>query len=190
MLENYKVAMININFFSNRINQKDKQRKTDAKFFHISTYVLIGITLIMVAIFAFKFYNTLQINNTNQKIKDYRETILGQENVELNYLIFVNKIKVISEIYQKRSNKQEAMEFFAQAFADKADIIGMNYQEDQGGLILQLNSDNIFELEEVNEILDSVDLRQQYQNIEKSALTRTEKGNYKLTLKLELKNND
>lgn len=182
--------MININFFSNRVNQKGKQKKHDAKIFRISTYVLIGIAIIMIGVFAFKFYNSLQIGNTNKKIKEYRESILGQESTEINYLIFVNKIKVISEIYQKRSNKQEAMNFFSEAFVDKAEIVGMNYQEDQGGLILQLSSSNVFKLQEVDKMLDSTELRQQYQDIEKSALTRTDLGNYKLTLKLKLKNND
>ncbi len=182
--------MININFFSNRVSKKIKQKKRDAKIFRISTYVLIGIIAIMVGTFAFKFYNSLQINNTNTKIKEYKESILGQESVEINYLIFVNKIKVISEIYQKRSNKQEAMNYFAETFVGVADIVGMSYQEDQGGLILQLSSDNIFKLQAANEILDSPTLREQYQNIEKSALTRTDQGSYKLTLKLELKTND
>ncbi len=182
--------MININFFSNRISKKAKQKKQDLKMFRISTYVLIGVTLLMVATFGFKFYNALQIKQTNQEIKDYKETILGQESVEIAYLIFVNKIKVISEIYQKRSNKQEALEFFSQIFAGTADIIGMNYQEDQGGLVLQLSSDNIFKLQATNEILDSTTLRQKYREIEKTALTRTEQGSYKLGLTLELKNND
>lgn len=190
LLENYKVAMININFFSNRVNQKGKQKEKDAKIFRISSYVLVGLIFIMVGTFVFKFYNNLQINNTNKQIKENKESILGQESVELNYLIFVNKIRVISEIYKKRSNKQEAMNYFAETFVGIADIIGMNYQEDQGGLILQLSSDNVFKLQEANELLDSNELRQQYQNIEKSALTRTDLGNYKLTLKLELKNND
>lgn len=182
--------MININFFSNRVNQKGKQKKQDAKIFHISSYILVGLILVMIGAFVFKFYNNLQISNTNKKIKENRESILGQENVELNYLIFVNKIKVISEIYQKRSNKQEAMNYFSEAFIGRADIIGMNYQADQGGLILQLSSNNVFKLQETNDLLDSEELRQQYQNIEKSALSRTNLGNYKLTLKLELKNND
>lgn len=182
--------MININFFSNRVNQKNKQKKQDAKVFHISSYVLVGLILIMIGTFVFKFYNNLQISNVNKKIKENRESILGQENVELSYLIFVNKIKVISEIYQKRSNKQEAMNYFAEAFVGKADIIGMNYQEDQGGLILQLSSDNVFKLQETNNLLDSDELRQQYRNIEKNTLVRTDLGNYKLTLTLELKTND
>jgi hypothetical protein len=63
----------------------------------------------------------------------------------------------------------------------------MNYEEEKGGLVLQLSSDNIFQLEKVDDILNSQDLRQQYQDIEKTALNRSETGNYKLSLKLGLK---
>lgn len=182
--------MININFLSNRVKQKSKQKEQDVKIFRLSTYVLIAACVLMVATISFKLFNTFRINSVENKIKDYRETILAQEHVELNYLIFVNKIKVITEIYQKRSNKQEAMSYFADTFAGKAEITGMSYQEEQGGLILQLSSENIFKFKDVNEILDSESLRQQYQNIEKNALARADNGSYKLTLKLELKKND
>lgn len=189
-LENYKIAMININFFSNRVSQKIKQKKQDARLFRFSTYCLIGVTLLMVLAFTFKFYNTLQISRLEKEIKNYQASILGAEQIEMNYLIFVNKIKVIAEIYQKRSNKQEAMNYFAETFSQEAEITGMNYQEDQGGLVLQLSCDNVFKLQKVNEILDSASLRQQYQKIEKSSLSRTDLGSYKLTLKLELKAHD
>jgi len=182
--------MININFLTNRVNQKGKQKEKDVKIFHISTYVLISLIVLMVAVFAFKLWNNLQISNTDKKIKEYKASILGQETTEIGYLIFVNKIKVISEIYKKRSNKQEAMNYFADVFGDKAEIAGMSYQEDQGGLILQIDSSNVFDLQDVNNTLDSQALRQEYEKLEKSVLTRTDTGNYKLTLKLELKTND
>lgn len=182
--------MININFLANRVNQKDKQKERDVKIFRISTYVLVVAAVLMVGTFSFKLYNNLKISNAEKKIKEYKESILAKEATEINYLIFVNKIKVISEIYQKRSNKQEAMADFSDTFNGKADIIGMNYQEDQGGLVLQLSSDNIFKFQKVNEILDGEELRQRYQKIEKNILNRTDLGSYKLTLKLELKKND
>lgn len=182
--------MININFLANRVNQKDKQKERDAKIFRISTYVLIAIAVLMVGTFSFKLYNNLKISSAEKKIKEYKESILAQETTEINYLIFVNKIKVISEIYQKRSNKQEAMSDFSNTFNGKADIIGMSYQEDQGGLILQLSSDNVFKFQKVNEILDAPELRQRYAKVEKNILNRTDLGSYKLTLKLELKKND
>lgn len=179
--------MININFLANRVSQKSKQKAIDVKIFHISTYVLIGVIILMVGTFAFKLFNNLKINNAEKKIAEYKNSILSQETIEINYLIFVNKLKVISEIYQKRSNKQEAMNYFSNAFDGVAEIIGMNYEEEQGGLILQISSENVFKLEETNKILNSNDLRSQYQNIEKNVLARTDLGSYKLTLKLELK---
>lgn len=182
--------MININFLANRVNQKGKQKEKDVKIFHISTYVLAAIAFLMIGTFSFKLFNTLLISNAEKKIAEYKNSILSQEKIEINYLIFVNKLKVISEIYQKRSNKQQAMNYFSDALGGTAEIIGMNYQEDQGGLILQVSSDNIFKLQEVNDVLNSQELRDQYQNVEKSTLTRTDLGNYKLTLKLELKKND
>lgn len=179
--------MININFLANRVSQKNKQKAIDAKLFRISSYILVTVTILMVSIFAFKLFNNIKINSTEKKIAEYKDSILSQEKIEINYLIFVNKLKVISEIYQKRSNKQEAMNYFSNAFNGIAEIIGMNYQEEQGGLILQISSDNVFKLEEANKILNSNDLRNQYQNLEKNVLTRTDSGSYKLTLKLELK---
>jgi len=179
--------MININFLANRVSQKDKQKEQDAKIFHISIYVLIAAVVLMVVTVAFEFYGTLQISNSEKKIKEYKETIFAQEDVEINYLIFVNKLKAISEIYQKRSNKQEAMNYFSNTFDGVAEVIGMNYQEEQGGLVLQLQSDNVFRLEDIDNILNSTELRKKYQNVEKSALIRTDAGSYKLTLKLELK---
>lgn len=182
--------MININFLANRVNQKDKQKERDVKVFRISLYVLAGIAILMVGVFSFKFYTTLRINNAEKKIQSFKNSILAQEKVEVNYLIFVNKLQVISEIYKKRSNKQEAMDYFSNALSGIAEIIGMSYQEDQGGLILQINSDNVFTLQDANNILDSKELRDQYQTIEKNILTRTETGSYKLTMNLELKKND
>ncbi len=182
--------MININFLANRVKQKSKQKEQDVRIFRLSSYVLGVACLLMIGVFGFKLFNNLRINTTENKIKEYRASILAQENVELNYLIFVNKIRAISEIYQKRSDKQAAMNYFSETFAEKAEIVGMSYQEEQGGLVLQLSSENIFKFREVNQILDSEKLRGQYHDIEKNTLSRADNGSYKLTLKLELKKND
>jgi uncharacterized membrane protein (GlpM family) len=179
--------MININFLANRVKAQSKQKANDLKMFRISSIVLAAMCLFMIATFAFKLFISLQLSGTNKKIDDYKASIVAQEKTEIAYLIFVNKIKVISEIYQKRSNKQEAMNYFALNLKDQADIIGMTYQENEGGLSLQLSSDNIFKFQAVQNILDSDVLRQQYQNIKKTGLSRGDNGGYKLTLQLQLK---
>lgn len=179
--------MININFLANRIKLQSKQKVQDHRMFLISSVTAGVLALLMVILFAFKLYNNLQLQNTNRKITDYKASILAQEQTEIAYLIFVNKIKVITEIYQKRSDKQAAMNYFADSLRGQADIIGMTYQEAEGGLMLQLSSRHIFAFDTVQQILDSTDMRNNYQNIKKSTLTREDTGAYRMTLQLQLK---
>ena len=182
--------MININFLANRRSLKDKQKEQDKKLFRISTYVIGAILFLTVAAFAGKFFINLKIKQAGEDISKYRTTILTKENTELSYLIFVNKLSAISEIYKKRSDKQEAMNYFSEICADSADVVGMGYQEEEGGLVLQLSNDEVFKLEQTIETLDSEEVRKKYPNIQKSVLNRGELGEYKLTLQLELKATD
>jgi hypothetical protein len=179
--------MININFLAYRVKQQSKQKDQDKRLFRISSITLAVACVIMIGVFAFKFYNTLTLTQTKQKITDYKASILAQEKTEIAYLIFVNKIKVITEIYQKRSDKQTAMNYFADSLRGHADIIGMTYQEEEGGLSLQVSSDNVFKFDTVQGILDSAAMRERYQNIKKSTLSREDTGAYRLTLQLQLK---
>ena len=179
--------MININFLANRRSLKNKQKEQDKKLFKISTYVIGAVLFLTVAAFAGKFFINLRIKQAGENISKYRTTILTQENTELSYLIFVNKLAAISEIYKKRSDKQEAMNYFSEVCADSADVVGMGYQEEGGGLVLQLSNDDVFRLEQTMDTLDSEDVRNKYPNIQKSVLNRGDLGEYKLTLQLELK---
>lgn len=179
--------MININFLAYRVQQHSKQKEQDQRLFRISSIALAVACVLMIAVFSFKLYNTLILNQTKQQISDYKDSILAQEKTEIAYLIFVNKIKVITEIYQNRSDKQAAMNYFADSLREHADIIGMTYQEEEGGLSLQISSSNIFKLDAVQSILDSKAMRERYQNIKKSTLSREDTGAYRMTLQLQLK---
>jgi hypothetical protein len=178
--------MININFLASHRSLKNKQKEKDKKLFRISSYVLGAVLFVTVAAFAAKFWINLRIKNSEETIAQYRNSILAQEGTELDYLIFVNKLSAISDIY-KRSDKQEAMNYFADIFANSADIVGMSYQQEAGGLILQLSMDNVFKLEEAMDIIDSTEVRKKYPDVKKTVLNRTDAANYKLSLQLELK---
>lgn len=179
--------MININFLANRRSLKNKQKEQDKKLFKISSYVIGAVLFLTVAALAGKFFVNLRINKANEDIAHYRTTILTQESTELSYLIFVNKLAAISDIYKKRSDKQEAMNYFSEICRDSAEVVGMSYQEEEGGLVLQLSNAEVFKLEQTMDTLDSDDVRSKYPDIQKSVLNRSDQGDYKLTLQLELK---
>ncbi len=179
--------MTEINFLSSRTRQKQKQQEQDKKLFKIASLVLGGVVLILVLIIGLKLLINLRIQNKTETIAELKKTIVNKEDVELAYLIFVNKLNVIEEIYAARSDKQTAMNYFADLMTDVATITGMTYDEESGGLILQLDHPNVFFLEKSMNIIDSPLVTDVYKNVKKGSLSREDQGNYLLRLTIQLK---
>jgi uncharacterized membrane protein YvbJ len=179
--------MIEINFLSSQTRHKQKEKQQDKKLFKIATIVLSAIVFLLMLVVGLRLFVNLRIKNKVETISKLKKTILDQEQIELSYLIFVNKLQVVGEIYSARSDKQEAMNYFADLMSDAATITGMAYNENSGGLILQLNHSNVFPLEDSMAIIDSSLVKDVYKNIEKTALKREDQGNYELSLKIQLK---
>jgi len=176
-----------INFLSSRTRQKQKQQEKDKKLFKIASIVLGVVVLILVSIIALKLVINLRIKDKTETIAELKKTIVSKEEVELSYLIFVNKLNAIEEIYAARSDKQTAMNYFADLMADVATITGMTYDEESGGLILQLDHQNVFFLEKSMNIIDSPLVTDVYKNVKKGSLSREDQGNYLLRLTIQLK---
>ena len=181
--------MININFLANKQSQKIKQRASDKKLFKISTYVLMGMVVLLIISLVGKLLINLRISGKDKEIEAFKESILAQEKVEIDYLIFVNKLETVGEIYEKRSDKQAAMNFFADLFSGIGEITGMTYDEEIGGLSLQLDHANVFKMEQSMNLLDSTKVTSVYKDVEKKTLSREAVGNYRLNLELRLKTN-
>ena len=179
--------MIEINFLSSQTRHKQKEKQQDKKLFKIATIVLSTIIFLLMLVLGLRLFVNLRIKNKVETIAKLKKTILNQEEVELSYLIFVNKLQAVSEIYSARSDKQAAMNYFAELMSDVATIIGMTYNESSGGLILQLDHSTVFPLEDSMAIIDSSSVKNVYKNIEKTSLKREDQGNYELSLKIQLK---
>lgn len=179
--------MIEINFLSSQTRHKQKEKQQDKKLFKIATIVLSAIVFLLMLVLGLRLFVNLRIKNKVETIARLKKTILDQEQIELSYLIFVNKLQVVGEIYSARSDKQEAMNYFADLMSDAATITGMAYNENSGGLILQLDHSNVFPLENSMALIDSSLVKDVYKNIEKTALKRKDQGNYELSLKIQLK---
>lgn len=179
--------MTEINFLSSRTRHKQKQREQDKKLFKISSIVLIAVVIMLLVIIALKLAINLRIKDKSKTIASLKQTIVEKEAVELSYLIFVNKLRAVGEIYASRSDKQTAMNYFADLMSDVATITAMNYEEESGGLTLSLDHQNVFFLEKSTFILDSPLVKEAYKNVKKGSLTRADQGNYVLNLTIQLK---
>ncbi len=179
--------MTEINFLSSRTRHKQKQREQDKRLFKIASLVLAVVVFVFVLIMGLKLVVNLKIQNKTKEIANLKKTITEQAPVELSYLIFVNKLRAVGEIYAARSDKQTAMNYFADLMSNVATITGMNYDEESGGLNLQLDHQNIFSVEDSMNILNSPLVTDVYRNVEKSSLSRQDQGNYLLRLAIQLK---
>lgn len=179
--------MIEINFLSSKTRHKQKEKEKDKKLFKIALIVLSSVCFLLLVVVSLKLLINLRIKNKLATISQLKQTIINQEQVELSYLIFVNKLNSVGEIYAARSDKQTAMNYFADLMTDVATIIGMNYNEESGGLILRLDHNNVFSLEKSMNIIDSPLVENVYKNVEKSFLSRQDQGNYQLSLKIQFK---
>lgn len=179
--------MTEINFLSSRTRHKQKQREQDKRLFKIASLVLAVVVFVFVLIMGLKLVVNLKIQNKTKEIANLKKTITELAPVELSYLIFVNKLRAVGEIYAARSDKQTAMNYFADLMSNVATITGMNYDEESGGLNLQLDHQNIFSVEDSMNILNSPLVTDVYRNVEKSSLSRQDQGNYLLRLAIQLK---
>jgi hypothetical protein len=179
--------MIEINFLSSQTRHKQKEKQQDKKLFKIAVIVLSTVVFLLLAVVGLRLLVNLRIKNKVETIAKLKKTILDQEEIELSYLIFVNKLQSVGEIYSARSDKQAAMNYFADLMTDVATITGMTYNESSGGLILQLDHSSVFPLEESMAIINSSLVKDVYKNVEKTSLKREDQGNYQLSLKIQLK---
>jgi Tfp pilus assembly protein PilN len=101
--------MTEINFLSSRTRHKQKQREQDKKLFKISSIVLAVVIIILLIAVGLKLVINLKIKDKTKTIAELKKTIVEQEGIELSYLIFVNKLRAVGEIYAARSDKQTAM---------------------------------------------------------------------------------
>lgn len=179
--------MIDINFLSQRRVTLTNVEKKDKKVYYYALGLFVISLAIFVIIFGIGVYYNLQLKKASQQQQALRQSILNDEATEIAFLVFTNKLKSIKEIFENRSNKQQAIGFFSDLFGPKVFIGGMNYNAEEGLLSLQSSSNNIFTLEETFLLLENSSVTNQFNSLTKSNLSRIEDGSYNFQLTVGLK---
>ena len=102
-------------------------------------------------------------------------------------MTYLGRLKSVREIYENRSNKQVAIDFFSNIFGEQVFLSGMNYGGEGNELTLRLTSDDIFAFENTLQVLDSEEVKNAFSSVTKRGLRRDENGSYSLDLAVELK---
>lgn len=181
--------MSDINFVSRRQASLSKTEKQDSLYRRWAT---IGFGIACALFFVAAGINLFLGRQLTQAAANQRalnQQIADNEPVEVSYLVFTHKLKSLREIYENRSNKQLAIDYFSNLFGEQVFVSGMNYGErgEDNTLTLRLTSENIFAFENTLNVLDSEEVKNVFSTVTKSGVRRDEAGSYNLDLSVELK---
>lgn len=179
--------MSEINFLTARRTSLGKLNRQDLIY---RKYTLVAF-LLAFGLFAIAAVTNLILNLRLNQVSSQAKALTGQiadnEPVEVSFLIFANKLKSVREIYENRSNKQQAIDYFSNLFGEQVFLSGMNYGGEDNQLTLRLTSRDIFAFENTLNVLDSDEVKNTFSSVSKSGLRRDETGGYSLDLAVELK---
>jgi hypothetical protein len=179
--------MSEINFLTQRRTTLGKTNRQDAlyrRFTTIAFSITLGLFILAAGI---NIFLTIRLRQANAQQRALTEQIASDEPVEISFLIFSQKLKSVREIYENRSNKQQAIDFFSNIFGDQVFLSGMNYGGEGNELSLRLTSADIFAFENTLDILNSEEVENVFQGVSQSSLRRDETGSYSLDIAVELK---
>lgn len=179
--------MQSINFLGKRGSLYQKNVAQDHRLFQISL-VSFGITvLVLLALVGFNIYLASTLQGVIKKQNDTKQSIVTNQTVEAAYLLFSHKLKAIAEIFEKRNNKQQAINYLGELFSDNGFIGGVNYDGVEQILSLTVDSNNIFQLDELIKKIDSPEVKQNFASLNRSNISRSSEGKYSMKLTVQLK---
>lgn len=178
--------MANINFVSLRQKKLSKLSQKDLRVFKIAGLVT-GIFLTILALLsAYKIYLNLQLKKTEQAQQQILSQIKNQEDLERSFIVFVNKLNILSEIFQKRKNKQESIAYFSQIFGSEVTIDQIAYDDSSQIISFRVIAADVFTLDKVFELLENAVEEERFSSLSRSNLDRSGRGTYQLQITITL----
>lgn len=174
--------MQGVNFLSKLNLSLSKQQEKDRKIFRY-VIVVFGITAFFFLVaFGSNVYLQFRLNQIQAQIKQAQNEVDSERQLEADYLFFVNKLVIIRELFDQRTDKQIAMGYFADLFGPNIRISGLRYNMEEGILSLKVTSPHVFYLEEAFTKIDDPLVREHFATLEKSNLIRSGFGEYSFDL--------
>lgn len=179
--------MKDINFLRERRRNLSKTQKQDQQWFKWSGYGLGGVVLVLIVIFVTHLFFTNRIKAIQQDQKNTTQSIIDNEATEKTFLLTLQKLTVLNELYTQRRSKQAAIDDFTSIFPDTVEVKGIEYSDNDRLLSFQLSSQDVFVLENVFATLTGSELKARYEKVTPSNLRRTDSGRYEMNVAVVLK---
>ena len=169
-----------INFLSDRHKEIVKQEQADRK---IMTMCAIGLGVcfsIFIIYSGVQLFFSYQLNKTKAEETSLRSQIVGDQETEKTFVIFVHKLSSLVQIDQDRQDKRTIIQFFNSYFGGSISIVGVEFDQREKLLTLKLESGSVFDLKQVLEKLSDSTVQSKFSSVKPSNLTRTGDGKYQI----------
>jgi len=176
-----------INFLSERRKKLTKQQVLDQKIFKLLTGVGIGVFIIFLFTLGVRLAFAFNLDQITKKENQTLQIVQSQESSEKSYVIFAAKLKVISELFVQRRDKQEAIKYFSTLFGPEVTVSDIAYEADTSLLTFGLKANNIFTLDQVFNKLGTPEVRAQFKSVAATELRRDKQGAYQTSVVVTLK---
>ncbi len=179
--------MKDINFLSQQNRELSGQQKKDAQILKYATIGFAAVAVVFIILFGTRFYFQYKLKNLQTQISTVSQQIDSSQELEANYLFFIDKLKIIKQLFDQRSDKQIALSYFSSLFGPEITISGLTYNMEEGILSLRVLSPHVFYLEEAFDVLDDSNVTKHFVTLNKTNLSRTETGEYAFSLTVTFK---
>lgn len=173
-----------INFVRERQRSLSKQEQQDRKLLRraiMALFVVGGLLVVVVG-------TRLGMVQWHQSIKNQQQAAISQiqerEDVERSYTVFASKLNVVTELFGKRKEKQDALAYFSSLFDPDIIISQLSYTAEDDVLTFTIQAPSIFRMEQVFTVMQSADVNARYPNLSRDSLRRSADGAYGMQVTL------
>jgi hypothetical protein len=171
-----------INFLGERRKKLTRQETADRRIM-----MMVGVVLgIMVVVFLIIFGIRLFLGRTLfQRVEAQRVArgeITSNQSLERSFVVFVNKLKALTQIDQDKKDKNEVIQYFETTFGTDSLFKKIEFDQKEKLLVFRLQSNDIFALKKVMDLANSPDVQSKYPSLKTSDLHRSADGTYEVTI--------
>lgn len=175
-----------INFVRDRQRNLSRLEIQDRIWFRwasITASVAVALVLIAVGTRLFFLYQLQQITDDQKRL---RTAIASKQEIEKSFTIFSFKLKTLTDLFGKRKEKQETLEYFSDLFGKDVVISQLSYSSNSEELSFTLKGKNVFVMDMVMNTLNGPEVKAKYPKLQKKQLARGQDGAYSMGIAIVL----
>lgn len=173
-----------INFVRERQRSLSKQEQRDRKILRQAIIALFIVGGLLVAVVGTRLGLVEWLKNVKSQQDAAIAQIQEREDVERSYTVFASKLNVVTELFGKRKEKQDALAYFSSLFDPDIIISQLSYSAEDDVLTFTIQAPSIFRMEQVFGVMQSPDVSVRYPDLSRESLRRGGDGAYGMQVSL------